>query len=160
VLKRNVSTILKDISVEKYNAPHFSFEYPKGGAVIEFERGGSEPHWRLLANLDGIEFYYDIHMMKAEVSAEQTARALYENASSASLPEDVPPYPVLLDSLKGWRYRYRFVDGVSAPLVIEALVLDQIVGGYLCRIQYVAAPEQYEKGLVIYEFLLRTFKLM
>jgi hypothetical protein len=153
----NFPQILKNIPTERYVTDTFSFDYPGAAKVIEFKHGGEGLKWRLLINLAGTEFSYDIKLVKLEHSAGEMARAMYDNASRGSSSEDLPPFQLLLEKTKGWRYRYRFVDGFRANLLIEVVLLEHPAGDCVCQLQYAVTPEKYEQGLIVYELIVRTF---
>lgn len=153
----NDPMIFKDIPMERFSAPSFSFDHPKGAKVIGFNRRNSGNLWRLLINLNGTEFSYDIKQVKIKSTVEKMAGNLYGDASTNSFPEDLPPFQIQFNDLKGWRFRYRFVDGFTAELVVETILFEPSSGNEAYQIQYAATVEKYLKGLIVLEMIARTF---
>lgn len=148
------------IPTEKFVADAFSFEYPKGAKVVDFNRRDKGSTWRLLINLAGTEYGYDIKHVRVEESIELLAKEKYDSASSKSFPEDLSPFDVFFGKARGWRYRYRFLDGFSAPLVIETVLLEGIASDHAYQLQYAASPDQYSQGLIVFEMLVRSFRFV
>lgn len=149
------------VSLEHYTNDKFHFEYPKGAAVIVFDHGEGRVTYRLLLNLKGNEYEYDIEPLqpaREATSAESSAKEAFANAHRAFGEENVPAYRLPLKDCEAWRCKYRLVDGGTADWVLDCAFF-QSASGPLWQLKLVTRVDRYENGRLGFESLLHSFKV-
>ncbi|OQA95340.1 MAG: hypothetical protein BWY25_02470 [Chloroflexi bacterium ADurb.Bin222] len=149
------ATIVPPSALIKYQGAGISFSHPEGSKVIYFDHGDGEGAVRLVYNPDAQNrLRVTIERTKRYPSAKAAAEAVYAEASAIFKDENIPPYPIDAPGYSGWRCRKRFVEGGTAPLIIEHAFLE--ANAQIIQLTLAARPPAYEKGKWVLELLLQT----
>lgn len=142
----------------QYRDTEISFSHPAGAKVIKFEHGEGKRTWRLIHDLDGqTRLRVNIEWHDRYPSARAAADAVHAEASELFKDEDVAPHAFEFEGHSGWRCRKRFVEGGTAPLIIDHAFID--VGPKVMQLTFAATPPAYAKGKWLFDLLLGTLAL-
>lgn len=142
-------------ALTKYQGAGISFSHPEGAKVIYFDHGNGEGAVRLVYSPDAQNrLRITIERTRRYPSAKAAAEAVYAEASEIFKDENIPPYPIEAPGYSGWRCRKRFVDGGTAPLMIENVFLE--VNAQIIQLTLAVRPPAYAKGKWLLELLLQT----
>lgn len=142
-----------------YAEQGYEFPYPQGGLFADFDHGEGVTVLSLIVKWG--ETYFDVNIRRQANNAQpaqEAAQAFYASAVKYfDETDNVPPFALQIARREGWRTRKRFVDALSAPLVLDSAFLQ--TGNTLLTFSFAAAPEEYPEGQWIFEALLKTFSL-
>jgi hypothetical protein len=155
--QRKLEKALWKGKLARFKNRYFSFKYPVEGAVIAIKRGEAEAAWEMLINLEGTEFNYKIILEPRNMEAEKCVLELFK-ANDIPGRDNVHPFKLILPNLQGWRCVVSFKDGKQTPLMLDTVYVES-AHRKVFRLQYAVEPEEYERGLVFFELMVRTFKL-
>lgn len=141
----------------RYQGSGYTFDYPEGGAIVEFNHGDGIIAPRLMGKLEGITIHVNIEPWHLQTTAREAAENVYESASKFFSNENIAPYPLQLsqEKIDAWRTFNRFVDGASAPLVTDTVFVQTLVGLYCIR--FTIHPQHYDKARWFFETVVRSF---
>ncbi len=125
-----------------YDDSGYVFAYPEDGLFAAFDNPDGSDIVRLLIPYDSRFIPFDIRRTpEANITAPQAARAFYAERDTAFINDNVPPFEIALAGRDGWRTRRRFVDGAFAPLVLDAVFMQD--DATLYKLHVAARPDEY-----------------
>ncbi len=135
-----------------------SFSYPEGGQVVEIKHADGSKVTRLLGLIHEKPLNVDIEILPhvSDAKEELTRFAAVDRISFPN--ETVAPYEVQVGQLKGWRFIYRATDGGRDCGYIDIVLVNTDHGVY--RIIMNPTVEQYDQGRMVFEIVLRDFKVI
>jgi hypothetical protein len=134
----------------------YAFTAPEDAQFVQFNHEGTLGILRILIDTEDTHLRFNVERLPDEMSMQAAADAAYEGAVEAFEQENVPPMQIPRDKITIWRCRKRFVEGATAPLIIDKAFID--IGNRKYSIGYVVPPMDYNKGVHIFETLLMTFQ--
>ncbi|HRE46262.1 MAG TPA: hypothetical protein PLD47_00930 [Aggregatilineales bacterium] len=142
------------VDVTQFSSDGLTFDYPSEALIAEFP----DPETPAMAIIVETETDDDVQIdLTFEPLGEQTARERAETVYKAGADDDpndqhVPPFPLMLGGLEGWRTRKLFYDG--AVLVIDTTFVDTAGGRY--AIELAAPPDVYAQYQWVLDLMLQT----
>lgn len=148
-----------DVSWRTYHNNGITAAYPDGGVWAAFDAPDGSHVVRLLIPHDSRFVPVTIRRTpEANITAPQAARAYYAERDTAFVNDNVPPFTIALAGRDAWRTRRRFVDGASAPLVLDAVFMQE--GRTLYKLHMAARPADYTARRWVFDQVLRTLALV
>lgn len=148
-----------DVVLVNYTNNRYTFTYPDGGRFATFDSPTGLIILRLLVPVSRQFLSFDLRCQPAaSVTAHQAADAFFAEREDLFARANVAPFPLTIAGCEGWRTRRRFVDGVSAPLLLDAAFIQD--GDTLHRLFFAVAPIEYAAHRWIFDLLLRTLTLV
>jgi hypothetical protein len=126
---------------------------------IPLKRPGTEAY-RIKFQLNQNLFSFDIVVLDGkDTSAKKLAQRKFSyNNNSAFIGENIPLYQQLnqCSDLVAWGCRYRWVNGGDAPFRKNDLYME--ISDKIIYISYFTEPENFDKGLVLYNKIVNTIE--
>ncbi len=105
---------------------------------------------QLTNEIEGQHYSINIDIIAEQnLTAQSLAETKYRyNVNPAFSGENIPPFQLLGQKagLVAWSCRYRWVDGGSAPYRVQDVFIE--VGGKIVHLSFMAAPEDFDFGVL------------
>ncbi len=141
----------------EYEGSKYSFQYPKGGKIIEISRPDGTGLLRITGLVNNKKVNIDIEVLPNIKSAREEIERL-EKVDRIKFENDyVPPHELTVGNLIGWRLIYRFIDGGVDLGYVDTILVDSTFG--VIRFMTLADKEIYNSVRVILDLVINSFHI-